>query len=598
MKKWQAIRIGVVIVVSMVLVGAFVVYSLSGRGSDEGGLFARSAAASKRQIEDLVGSQLKSIVNARLNPQLDFRSIEYHAPLTVHINHVSLTSDTADPVTGKPVAMLFADSATLTLGEIPGAGKPIVIERLQLVGPRMQLIAFPDEPTRFIGFDQFVKASADTAGADKADPAPGATSGSSLSISDVLKLRKIAISGGQLVFDPRLPDSQTMTLDGIHAELDVTPDADGRFKLVTQIGRNRIFQLDVGATLDLDRAQLLDATLKLSADLSEEDRSFVPPQLQAVLAQYSLVGNLNVTASGWIPLSDPLGAALQLDVALDGGSVTLGDYQVGVRLANVTALLADRAVVVEKGDIFAIGGFVSLVGRIDLMPPYPATVTGSARHLDLSRLMSAKAASEPTSLAGQLDATLQLNRVPVAALLDRYRAAVASNRLASPSPDPGGDVDPDMLQKAVAQGQMISMPDEWGSMNLSLRDARLVRIPAMSSMRDAVIRTLRLATFNFDQAPPANEKATVAARFLGERVVFDQIDYSSSLIAARGTGNVGLDQTLDLRFNAGPMEKLQNNLGMVGEWLGKVTDALAGYRVTGTFSQPRVQVEIGGRAVN
>jgi hypothetical protein len=592
MKKSQAIRIGVVIVVSMLLVGAYVVYSLSGRGSDEGGLLSRSAAASKRQIEDLVGSQLKSIVNARLNPQLDFRSIEYEAPLTVCIHHITLTSDSPDPVTGQPVAMLFAESATLTLGEIPNRGKPIVIERLQLVRPQLQLIAFPDEPTRFIGFDQFVKTSSSSASPVTAESVGAPT------ISDVLKLRKIAISDGQVIFDARLPDATAMMLDGIHADLDVTPDADGRFKLATRIGRDRVFELDVAATLDLDRAQLLDANLKLSADLCEEDRSYIPPQLQAMLAQYNVIGNLNVTAIGWIPLSDPLGAELNLDVALDGGSITLGDYQVGVRLANVTALLADRAVVVEKGDIFAIGGFVSVVGRIDLMPPYPATVTGSARHLDLSRLMSAKAASEPTSLAGQLDATLQLNRVPVAGLLDRYRAAVASNALAMPSPDPGGDVDPELLKQTVAQGQMISMPDDWGSMNLSLRDARLVRIPVMSSMRDAVIRTLRLATFNFDQAPPANEKATIAARFTGERVVFDQIDYSSSLIAARGSGNIGLNQTLDLRFNAGPLEKLQNNLGMVGEWLGKVTDALAGYRVSGTFSQPRVQVEIGGRAVN
>jgi len=51
-----------------------------------------------------------------------------------------------------------------------------------------------------------------------------------------------------------------------------------------------------------------------------------------------------------------------------------------------------------------------------------------------------------------------------------------------------------------------------------------------------------------------------------------------------------LNQSLNLRFNGGPIEKLQEKLGVVGDLLGTITDNVGSYRVTGTLSDPKGSV--------
>ena len=62
-------------------------------------------------------------------------------------------------------------------------------------------------------------------------------------------------------------------------------------------------------------------------------------------------------------------------------------------------------------------------------------------------------------------------------------------------------------------------------------------------------------------------------------------------IGARGKGTIGLvDQSLDLRMNAGPLEGLQATAGLLGEAFGALTDRLAKYLVRGTIGDPKVSV--------
>jgi len=62
------------------------------------------------------------------------------------------------------------------------------------------------------------------------------------------------------------------------------------------------------------------------------------------------------------------------------------------------------------------------------------------------------------------------------------------------------------------------------------------------------------------------------------------------VVLARINGVVAYDGTLDLEANAGPMEKVQGMLGEVGNILGKVTDQLVKYRITGKAGDPKVAV--------
>ena len=66
------------------------------------------------------------------------------------------------------------------------------------------------------------------------------------------------------------------------------------------------------------------------------------------------------------------------------------------------------------------------------------------------------------------------------------------------------------------------------------------------------------------------------------------------MIAARGEGTIGFDQTLDLDVNAGPIEKIQEKLGPLGSLVGKVTDFVQGYTVKGTLADPKLGLRVAG----
>ena len=82
--------------------------------------------------------------------------------------------------------------------------------------------------------------------------------------------------------------------------------------------------------------------------------------------------------------------------------------------------------------------------------------------------------------------------------------------------------------------------------------------------------------------------------FAGDCVRLDSFEGRSGAMGMRGTGTVGFDETLNLRMNAGVLEKLQDSLGGLGKAWAKMSDAVAGYRVSGTLRKPEVSLEIGG----
>ena len=53
-----------------------------------------------------------------------------------------------------------------------------------------------------------------------------------------------------------------------------------------------------------------------------------------------------------------------------------------------------------------------------------------------------------------------------------------------------------------------------------------------------------------------------------------------------------------LRFNAGPLEKAQESIPLVGDVLGLLTDRIVTYHVTGTWSKPKFDVRPLGLGAN
>ena len=55
-------------------------------------------------------------------------------------------------------------------------------------------------------------------------------------------------------------------------------------------------------------------------------------------------------------------------------------------------------------------------------------------------------------------------------------------------------------------------------------------------------------------------------------------------------GWIGFDGTMELRFNAGPLERLQESTGVIGQIFGAVTDTLLDYIASGTLSDPKIRI--------
>jgi hypothetical protein len=80
----------------------------------------------------------------------------------------------------------------------------------------------------------------------------------------------------------------------------------------------------------------------------------------------------------------------------------------------------------------------------------------------------------------------------------------------------------------------------------------------------------------------------------GEGVRINRSKIVTSLALIRGTGLIGYDGTLDLLVSAGPMEKIKDKLGKVGDLLKDLGDRLAQYSVKGTIDKPKVGVRALG----
>jgi hypothetical protein len=60
----------------------------------------------------------------------------------------------------------------------------------------------------------------------------------------------------------------------------------------------------------------------------------------------------------------------------------------------------------------------------------------------------------------------------------------------------------------------------------------------------------------------------------------------------RGHGDVYFDSRLDLAVYGGPVQKLENEFGEVGDVLGEITETLVRARVTGTVDKPKIGIEV------
>lgn len=486
-------------------------------------------------LEKWVRSQILAIANDNLNPQLQFTTFDLQLPKTVTLSDIELVS--TDPALPEGRVTIFeAAELTIVLAERPRSGRPLKIERVELTDPALRLVAAEPGSASFAGFSNLVKQQ----GEEKPD-------GGSTKLSDIFELRLVKLANAKIVYDPRLPDTEAMTLDGINTELKLEDPEDGWHKLALTADQAPIFDLDVAGRIHLDDGTLDIGSLALAVTLSRENDGRLPPQLQSYLRDHDIRGQLSVSGSATLNTSDPAGSTAELSVELTDGFASVGEYVIPIERLELPIRMADEQLD-AKLTVDAIGGQADLALQMSTTGQMPGNAKLDIVGMRIEQLLATKEDSGPPKYAGRIDGQVALQG-PFATI----------------------------TQNADGQGQ------------INITEGRLVDLPIVSGLINA---TSTVATLGQVSGNRGTADATFA--FEGDRATFSDINLKSAAIAVRGKGDVYLDQRLDLRFNGGPVERVQKMLGGAGDLIGKVTDSLMAYTVKGTISEPKIGVRVAG----
>ncbi len=582
MKRVFRIVLGLVIVLG--IAGAVVFWQVSRAGSGA--------------LERWIGGQLQSIANGFLVPQLSFDDLDYEYPGTVRLKKLRLTAeDTANP--GKFIDIVAADEVTVALAEVPSVGKPLLIEKIILDKPLFQAVAVSPESSEFVGFSNLIRQSApetgestepsETPAGQPADTGEAPTQ----KLSDVFQMRLVQLIDGRIVYDPRIPDTVPMELNEINTRLDIEPTEAGTYALSVKIARDPVFSLAVSGNLNLDHFSAQGIQLLLNADLGQEKADYLPPQIQQILSEHEVRGALALKVTGDLPIMQYMDGDIDTELTVTDSHFAAGDFRAPVERLSILANLKEQKVTLSELKLDALQGETLLAGWLMLNEAMDMDLTVKVANVLLEEMLrNADDPEKPAPFAGRLNADVRAG-APLTAILAKVAPATqpATDESSDPAPTDAS------VEPVVATGP--ALPEEqWGGGTITLEEGRLVRLPVISDIAGFMTRGASMLTGQADKSGKPRDRVNIVFDLVGDLARFSDITYVGDVVAARGDGTISLDQHLDLTVNGGPVEKMQAMLGsQVGGVLGKITDNVLAYRVTGTVAEPKIGDEVGGGVV-
>ena len=517
-------------------------------------------------LKQWIGSQVKSIVSSYLNPRLEFDNLDYQSPYTVTLTRFRLTVDDPDNA-GKTLDVIYVQKLRLELAEIPSQGKPIRIKEIILDHPKINAIAARRDG-KFMGFSNMLK--------DTTQAGTQATQ-ESARLSDVFQITLLQIIEGQVVYESRGSGQPPMILDAINCRLDVQKDEQGWYKLAATLDRKPVLALNAKGRLDLDHMVLAMDAVQLDIELGEKQYGTLPSSLQQMLKEHQVTGALKLTASGQLPLGDPVLGDLTATLSMDKVHFVAGEYKGEARNLKANLLLKDRHAVLDRLDADTLRGKVHLDANVGLIRPFDGRVQLTVREIrlqDTLRAAGGGGGTGNTKYKGIMDADILLT----------------------------GPMDKILTQSG-------------GSGWVKLHNGRLVGLRVIADVGQALSQKIKSIPFvgGQTQSYPDTDTADLEFQFMGDKVHFTKIDAQTSTFAVTGHGDAWFDKRLALMLNGGPPEKLRLATSGGGRSGNQVVDALghllhgaergaqnigtevlsqvATVIVSGTIDDPQVRIE-------
>ena len=492
-------------------------------------------------VEYWIGQQLRAFATARLNPVLAFDDLSYSFPRTIALRGVRLSSP--DPeATGEWIEILATDSLSMALASIPWPEMPFRVQQVEIVGPTVRLVRTHEgeAASSLLGFSDLFK--------DEQEPdAP--QDQSMKAISDQFQAREVSVRGGRVEFDPRDGGAPQMLVDGIAAELQLQPSDAGAYDIDFSLDHHPVLAFALRGKLLVDDERLEIDSLSFELQLAREQDHYLTPILQKLLAEGDIKGHLTLGATGMLALDGSDASHLNVKLELSDARYVSGDHVLALDHLGSQISLAGNTLSIDEFAIDALGGHASLSGSIELDEHRSADLTFEGADLQIGDLL--RGADDPDgvpSFSGLLDFSGTL-RGPLAPI----------------------------DQHAQGQGR------------LSLRKARLANLPVLSTIDEALDRT---AEAFMKREHTGHDALSLGFSFAGDRVHIEKLRMNSHWYGLRGHGDVFFASRLDLAVDGGPVQRVENELGALGDVLGEITETLVRARVTGTLAEPKVGIEI------
>jgi len=480
-------------------------------------------------VPDWLAQRIAGLVNTNLRPQLEFESLSYAPPFAITLTNAALVTPEGDRII--QVARLG-----IKLAEKPTKNQPLRIESVSFGDGVIRLLPIPGQG--LAGFSRMRP--------DKTTPSnTKSASTADTSFSDVLELNRVDLSGFALEYTTA--DGQVIRLDGIAATLDFAPipGETGWYAIGFDSGRAPGLELGFVGRLNLDTLALEVASLDATIDAGPQTLGTLPAPVASILTRHDITGRLSLTGSALCDLRRIAESTASFLLVAESINAAFGEYKLPVERLIANATLAGGRLNLDDFTTDLHGGTVEASGAATLTETgIPFEISWSASSVDLEQfLRTATRDGAPPKLAGLLSGN------------GRVTSALRS------------------LRSSIA-----------GSGSVNVEKGRLLMIPGLTQLSNLVNSS------GLKDDTSSNHRGAAMFTLGPEGATITESEIITNTMASRGTGLVGFDKTLDLRINAGPLEKLQSLFGPIGDLLGSITDRLLKYTIKGTFAEPEVGV--------
>jgi hypothetical protein len=556
------------------------------------GLAATAAAtapfwlpAAASLAEPWIRREVLAIAEDLLEPRVEIGRFEYRYPFGVDIVDLRLISKDAS---GEETTILDAPTVGIVLDRLPLTG-PIVFRDFRLDGVTARFDALEDGT--IVGWSDLLTGD-DAAGGDDRP------------ISEIFAIDTITVSDLTVDYGVR-GSARRMSLDDLDFEIDNKARAGddrvdlgrgrGWYQIDTTLHRENLFDIDLAGGIDIDTLDAELTRLHLDVVLDQDSVEHLPPQMQNVIVERKVEGRLDATMTGTFNLNDPRRDDTRFTLALGPTTFAFDEYLVEIAKASMEGRYESEVLRIEPFTIDMFEGTVDLTLKIadettrgmpgETTPPETTVRPASeAQNPDTqSRLATLRSESDgvipDAALGAAIDSAASLHAFGSLEIRDIQLQSIHRVNETDPSKIAG------LLDTAMEFDFNLGRPivSLGGGGEFSVEQGRFTGGPLVKALAK-VMRILTLSPSQTDQF-----HTTFILR--DEKLDLTTFSLLAGPIGARGRGTVGLvDQALDLRMNAGPLEGMQAGLGKIGDLTAIITDRLAKYVVRGTISEPNVTV--------